>query len=207
MKFSEICTDEFSTAEISFINVRGDGLCFFTSIYRWFQLYNSEITIDYDVFISTITELYKNNLIEQITSMGFQPRNDKELSESATMVGLSYPMNRDAPELEIICKIICNMLGVNIIIIRHKIEDKLNATQERVPNDSIFNILYRFNEDPETRTIFIYNTGGHATLMIPKIIHCNGTEETLIASERIFLRNLLEYKESHEDFLSINDIN
>ena len=42
--------------------------------------------------------------------------------------------------------------------------------------------------------------------MIPKIIHHNGTEESLIASERIFLTNLLIYKETHEDFLSVNDV-
>jgi hypothetical protein len=206
-KFRRICSDEFSIAEILFINVAGDGLCFFTSIYKWFQLYNPEITIDYNFFIYTISEMYKINLIERIIEMGFQPQNDDELTAFASEVGLSYPMNKDVPELEIICKIISNMLGVNIMIIRHKIEDRLCTTRQIiVATDSILNILYRFNTDSETRTIFLYNTGGHITLMIPKIIHSNGHEESLIASERIFLTNLLRYKETHENFLSVNDV-
>jgi hypothetical protein len=151
-KFCSICSDEYSIAQISFINVPGDGLCFFTSIYRWFQLYNPENIIDYDVLIYTIVGTYKLNLIEQLIGMGFQAKNDDELSEFASIVGLSYPMNPNAPELEIICKIISNMLGVNIMIIRHKIDDRLDTTSQiRIPSDSILNILFRFNTEPSKK--------------------------------------------------------
>jgi hypothetical protein len=182
-----------TTMKLSFINVRGDGLCFFSSIIEWYKRF-SDIEINKEQLLEYISDSYKNEIVEKLKDIGFNPNTDEEITRDANMVGLSYPMDPDAPELEILIKLIVNFLQINIVIITYKAYE-----------DSKYRKVCLYERgNSNIRTIFMYNTGGHISLMIPKIISSGGTEYSNFYSSNIFLNNLLNYNDNHMGFLDVD---
>jgi len=194
----EMCRDPHSRVEISFVSVRGDGLCLFSSIFEWFLRCAPEYKIDYNNFVQSITEQYRSRVEQIVRDMGMDASDEATLSSNADNVGLAYPMDSNAPHLEIVIPLICQIFSINIVLIKNNI---LNNSETGAPRDERLRLLYRIGTSVNIRTIFLYNTGGHISLMIPRVIHVNGSFDTDIASERIFLTKLLENR-----YLTINDL-
>ena len=197
-QIADIGAAGYGVGDFSFVTVRGDGLCFFSAVVTWLTTNGGMDIRESDAILATLTDVvkteYRRVLIEKLTEYGEHFVGDdrdieRQLRDKAPNYALQYPLSCDAPQLELLCKIISQMYNVNIVLIYHDVYKKTRF------------IKVFMNADPDARTIFLYNTGGHISAMTPKIF--GAAEYNNVTSERIFVHNLLEYNLIHPDFMSV----
>lgn len=152
-KFDEFIKSIFPTdlsANYKFVNVKGDGSCFFHTILRFFGL----IALD-DIPNKDIDEFDENEKLTYVIALS-------SLRESATEYirhhtgNENFVLEQNIPEYQMIAKFIADIMDLRIIVVEY------NAYEYRELNK-----VYQFTPAKYNDSIILINVNNHFTLFFP----------------------------------------